>query len=420
MRISYLSVGDELLDGRVTDTNLTFTGGSVRRAGLRIHAAVTVPDVVSAIADAITRLCQSSDLVIISGGCGPTTDDVTREAIALAAGIPLVRNPEAEQRVRDKFASRGITMTDNNLRQADMPAGCTLLPSEVGTADVCMTVVEGVEVYSLPGVPREFESLFRRWVEPRIEAAEPLRTLRLTTFGIGESMLGARVEALGPPESVRIAYCAAWPTVQLELTAAPDASDALQNLYDTLQLRLRPWTVEGASPAHLLAHLLLERQWRMVTAESCTGGLIASSLTDIPGASAWFDSAWVTYANRAKLESLDVPPDLIESHGAVSAEVVEAMAVNARSRSGSDLAISVSGIAGPSGGTADKPVGSVWLALATEASTLIIGARAPARSRTAFKQFVAALAQLAACRVLQERTDEIEHWWGVQAVRVLT
>jgi nicotinamide-nucleotide amidase len=420
MRISYLSVGDELLDGRVTDSNLTFTGGAIRRAGLRIHTALSVPDVVSGIAAAVAALSLSSDIVVVSGGCGPTTDDVTREAIALAAGVPLVRNAEAEQRVREKFASRGITMTDNNLRQADMPEGCALLPSEVGTADVCMTRVTGAEVYSLPGVPREFESLFRRWVEPRIQAQEPLRTLRLTTFGIGESMLGARVEALAPPESVRIAYCAAWPTVQLELTAAPDASDALNHLYDKLLLRLSPWTFEASSPAHELAQLLVAQQLRMVTAESCTGGLVASSLTDVPGASAWFDSAWVTYANRAKIESLDVPPELIESHGAVSAEVVEAMARNARRRSGADLAISVSGIAGPSGGTADKPVGTVWLALTTEASTLIIGARAPARSRTAFKQFVAALAQLAACRVLQGRTDEIDHWWGVQSVRVLT
>lgn len=415
MRITYLAVGDELLDGRVTDTNLTFTGGCIRRLGLRLQAALTVPDVVSLIVDAVQQLAQTSDIVIVSGGCGPTTDDVTREAIALAAQVPLTRHAEAEDRLRTKFATRGLTMTENNLRQADLPRHCTLLPSEVGTADACMTQVAGAAVYSLPGVPREYESLFRRWIEPSIQATEPLLTLRLTTFGIAESVLGARVESQPPGDGVRIAYCAAWPTVQVEMTAAPKTADALKTLHATLQVQLRPWLIEAASPAQLLALLLIERQWRMVTAESCTGGLMASSLTDLAGASAWFDSAWVTYANRAKIESLGVPEALLEAHGAVSAEVVEALARNARTQSRSDLAIAISGIAGPSGGTADKPVGTVWIAIATEASMLIVGATVPARGRIAFRQSVSALALLAACRVLQGRPDDIRRWGGVQS-----
>lgn len=420
MRITYLAVGDELLDGRVTDTNLTFTGGCIRRAGLRLQAAQCVPDVVSLIADAVQQLARTSDMVLVSGGCGPTTDDVTREAIAAAAQVPLTRHAEAEARLRDKFASRGLTMTENNLRQADLPASCTLLPSEVGTADACVTRVADADVYSLPGVPREYESLFRRWIEPRIQAAEPLHTLRLTTFGIAESVLGARVEFHQPGDAVRIAYCASWPTVQVELTAAPDTTDALNIFYESLRSQLQPWVIEATSPAHLLAQLLTERHWQMVTAESCTGGLIASSLTDIPGASAWFDSAWVAYANRAKIESLGVPEALIETHGAVSAEVVQALATQARLRSRTDLSIAISGIAGPGGGTTEKPIGTVWIAIATEASTLVVGARVPSRGRIAFRQSVSALAVLAACRVLQGRVSDIEHWWGVQRVHVLT
>ena len=420
MRITYLAVGDELLDGRVTDTNLTFTGGCIRRSGLRLQAALTVPDLVPSIVDAIRQLAQTSDIVLVSGGCGPTTDDVTREAIALAAQVPLTRHAEAEDRLRKKFASRGLTMTENNLRQADLPRHCTLLPSEVGTADACMTQVAGAAVYSLPGVPREYESLFRQWIEPRIQATDPLLTLRLTTFGIAESVLGARVESEQPGDAVRIAYCATWPTVQIEMTAAPDTADALKILHDTLQVQLQPWIIEASSPAKLLALLLTERQWHMVTAESCTGGLIASSLTDIAGASAWFDSAWVTYANRAKIESLGVPEALLEAHGAVSAEVVQELARQARAQSRTDLAIAVSGIAGPGGGTPEKPIGTVWIAIETEASTLIIGARVPARGRIAFRQSVSALALLAACRVLQGRPDDIERWWGVQRVWSLT
>ncbi len=415
MRIAYLAIGNELLDGRVQDTNQVFTGRSLRDHLHTLQSAMVVPDDPVRIADVITLLSRDHDLLIVSGGAGPTSDDVTRASMARASGVPLVRDRDAELRLREKFARFGVEMPENNLRQVDFPAGSVIHPNRHGTADGCELLSGGCRIFSFPGVPREFEALLQQVVLPLLSRADR-RRWSATLLGIGESHLARLVEELQPDSSVAVSYRASTPYVHLELTAGP-ASAEMDRLTTALPPMLSAWQLDHGGAAGHLVELLRTRGQRVSTAESCTGGLAASLLTDVPGASEVFDSGWVTYADDVKTRQLGVEVDLLTTEGAVSRPVVEAMAAGALNRSGADVAVALSGIAGPGGGTESKPVGTVWIAvMSRHGSGVVFRAVLRRRSRQMFKHHAAVLALMAASRVVLERAADVGSWWGVEEV----
>jgi nicotinamide-nucleotide amidase len=415
MKIAYLAIGNELLDGRIQDTNQTFTGRALRDRLVSLRTACVVPDDPVQIADAVRSLSANHDLLILSGGAGPTSDDVTRASMALAAGVELVRNAEAEQRLRAKFARFGVSMPENNLKQVDFPDGAVVLPNRGGTADGCELQLGDCRVFSFPGVPREFEALLTEFVLPAISTPERERWSR-TLLGIGESHLAGLVDALTPLPSVSISYRASTPYVHLELSSNT-GNEELARVTNALSISLAPWLIQGADAADQLAKLLQSRGMSVATAESCTGGLVASFLTDVAGASAVFHSGWVTYANDVKHRELGVLLETLEAHGAVSREVVSQMASGALSRSGADLSVALSGIAGPGGGSDEKPTGTVWIAVQSRhGAGVVLRAWLKRRDRRTFKHHAAVMALMAAARTIEGRTTDIHQWWGVEEV----
>jgi nicotinamide-nucleotide amidase len=416
--LACLSVGHEVLDGRVQDTNAPRVGALCRSRGLTLREIRTVPDELDAIATAIRDLARIADLVVISGGCGPTTDDLTREAMARAAGVPLVEDPGTVARLEAFFAGRGWPMPANNLRQAAFPAGARILQSEVGTADACLLTLDGTPVVSLPGVPREFEALLAQWVVPMLPEVPARARRSWCLMGAGESAVGAAVEGLGLPPALAVSYRASWPTVHVELSTDADGEQRLlEEAGARVDDALAPWRIGGSDPADALIRGLTAQGMRVALAESCTGGLLAAALIERPGASAWVERGWVTYANAAKVEALGVPWQLIETAGAVSGEVAAAMADGALARSMADMALSVTGIAGPEGGSADKPVGTVWFGLAFRDRVWTLRARLGRRSREAVRRGSAALAMAWGALALEGRPEALRSWSMVEDLR---
>ena len=422
--IEMICIGDELLDGRTREGNAAWLGGRLRALGHALERVTLVADEPALVAAVVREAAARSALVVTSGGLGPTLDDRTRAALADAAGVAVREDAAALERLEEKYRARGREMAPANARQAAFPANATVLPSDVGTADAFATPVAGVDVISLPGVPREFTALAERYVLPRLAAARPRRWRKLYTFGKGESALAGIVEALALDPRLRITWSAHLPIVDIELSCDHEDAGGLDEASFEAQVArareaLRPWAFETDTRRvnGALAAALAHANARVATVESCTGGLIARELTDVPGASAWFDRGWITYSNEAKAREVGVPVALLERHGAVSAEVAAAMATGARARAGVTLAVSSTGIAGPTGGSAAKPVGTVYLAAAMETGTVVVHAHIAGRSRDAFRTIVAELAQLIALRCLQGAADDLRALEGVVSLQ---
>jgi nicotinamide-nucleotide amidase len=370
MRVEVLTIGSELLRGDVVDLNGAWLGRRLRATGIDVGRRVTVPDDETQIRAAIDDALERAGAVICSGGLGPTTDDRTREAAAAAFGAALHSDEGVLDSIRARFAARGISMPDINRRQAQVPAGARVLPNRHGTAPgLLLEDARGLAVL-LPGVPHEFERLVdeivipllhERWAGrlPRIDRAV------LRTTGISESQLMEAVHDLvAPAAPVQVGFLPHVAGVDVHLTAHQDAP-ALERAGAAFRTRLAPWVyAEGeVDLAGCVGLALLERGWMLAVAESCTGGLIGQQVTAVPGSSAWFVGGWITYADAAKVRDLGVDPETLAHDGAVSEGVARQMAASARRRAGVECALAVTGIAGPGGGTPDKPVGTVWIAV---------------------------------------------------------
>ncbi|ACH40620.1 molybdopterin-binding domain nicotinamide nucleotide amidohydrolase, putative [Citrifermentans bemidjiense Bem] len=373
MRVAVLSIGDELLSGEVVDTNASHIADRLFQAGGRVERHLTVPDDAEAIASALTELGARSDAVIVTGGLGPTPDDLTAEAAARAAGTELELSSEALDHL-ERFAQR-ITgeLHPANRRQALLPKGCRLIPNPLGTALGFVVRIGQADCFFMPGVPYEMERMLEETVLPeltgRFEAGWQRVTLKL--FGIAEAAIAELLEGAIPEGSpVQLAYCVKFPEIHLILRATASDAPFLQQAAGELRQRLSAYLFaeDREEMDDRLALLLRESGLTLALAESCTGGMIAARITAVAGSSAYFLEGNVTYSNEAKTRMLQVPAPLIAEHGAVSAEVARAMAVGAREAAGSDLALSVTGIAGPDGGTPEKPVGTVYLALVDQGS----------------------------------------------------
>ena len=387
MEVEIVTIGNELLNGDLADTNTARLATFLRARGIAVAAAQTVPDVEGAIVGALRLAGERAQLVLVSGGMGPTEDDLTMEAAALVAGRPLVEDAGTLARLRARFEARGYPFTPNNARQARAPEGAAVLENPVGTAPCVRLEACEATYFFFPGVPHELARLADDYLGPWLAeraGARPYRSVKLKTFGKTESQVATMLEALPRDPRLHVAYRAHFPEIQVSFHATePDAAAA-----DALLAAARDGAREALGdivftedPAVELAEAVgqaLVRAGRtLAAAESCTGGLVGKLCTDVAGSSAWYLEGAITYSNAAKSRQLGVPEALIAAHGAVSEEVARAMAEGMRERSGADYALAITGIAGPSGGTPDKPVGTIHFALAGPEGTSHVHRRLP-------------------------------------------
>ncbi len=374
MRIEVINTGSELLLGGTLNTHAAWFGRELFALGLRIARQTTVPDG-EPIREAMAEAVERADVLLVTGGLGPTSDDLTREITAEVLGIELITDEAALRSIGDFFAHRGRPMAQANLKQALVPVGADVLPNPNGTAPGVyvpprLNGRSNCAVFLLPGPPRELYPMFHAEVVPRLRALSGIEippgmlTLRFT--GIGESDFHQGIDdRLARIAGLEFGYCAHIGEVELRLIGTPEAIGAARNIAaGTFHKNLI--SEDGSTMEETVVRLLKQQSLTLATAESCTGGLIASRITDVPGASTVFTQGFVTYANSAKIALLGVSPADLETHGAVSEPVVRQMAEGALKISGADVAVAISGIAGPDGGTPEKPVGTAWLGLAAK------------------------------------------------------
>ena len=382
MKAQILAIGTELAIGQAVDTNSAWLAQQLAAAGVHTARHVTVADDLADITGAIREAAATAELVLISGGLGPTADDLTRDALAAALGVELVFNPTSYEQIEAYFAERKRAMHEKNRVQAMIPDGATPIENPRGTAPGIRATLGRAAIFVMPGVPSEMKAMFARDVLPAIGAmggaGEVIVQRILRTFGMAESELGEKiVDLMKRGRNPAVGTSAADLIISVRINAHGRTADEAAALAerDVAAVRERIGTYvfgEGEDELQTAVARLLIEQGRAVSAvESCTGGLVAKRLTDVSGSSAYFMQSFVTYSNEAKSRLLEIPPELIASHGAVSEPVARAMAENCRRLSDTDYALSVTGIAGPTGGTPDKPVGLVFVALATAGRTVV-------------------------------------------------
>jgi competence/damage-inducible protein CinA-like protein len=369
-RVQLLLTGNEIMSGDTVDSNSAMIAKRLDELAIGIYRKVTVGDDPELLKQELATMTANADLVIVNGGLGPTVDDLTAEILAAVAKVAIEEHPKAVAHLEQWCAGRNLALNAANLKQAMLPAGCRIVDNPIGSAVGFEMTINTCRVICTPGVPSELAAMLDLIVASLAEQREqPVERdiLRLQTFGLGESSAQQIISDNIPdwPQEVELGFRAGAPQMEIKLSvnsaAALPARDhcraQLEDLFGDHVIG------EGDTLlAESVLELLRQRGETLTTAESCTGGLIASMLTRIPGSSDGFHAGFVTYANDIKQAVLDVPAQTLDTHGAVSEEVVQAMALGALEKSGANHAIAVSGIAGPGGGTEDKPVGTVWLA----------------------------------------------------------
>lgn len=377
MKATIVTIGDEILIGQIVDTNSVSIAKRLNSIGITIAEKLSIGDSKEAIVSTLERVMSSSDVVIITGGLGPTKDDITKHTLAEMFGSKLVYNDTEGEHVRALLARRGIEFTELNRGQAMLPECCTVLHNAHGTAPgMWFDTTEGGVVVSLPGVPFEMEHLMEDEVIPRLQSRFELRSIvhrTLITRGIPESILAQRISSWEDalPDYLHLAYLPAPNVVRLRLSAydvdKEQASREIESRFNDLREIIGDNIVgyEGSSVEAQLHDILTKRGKTLAVAESCTGGMIASKFTAMAGASTYFRGGVVAYANEVKRDILGVRMEDIECFGAVSEVVALEMAEGVRRITGADYAIATTGIAGPTGGSKHKPVGTVWMAIAT-------------------------------------------------------
>ncbi|MGE5692576.1 MAG: competence/damage-inducible protein A [Candidatus Zixiibacteriota bacterium] len=375
MKAEVITVGNELLSGVTLDTNSAYLSEKLSELGIIVTRRTTVPDEVEPIAEAVEEARRRAGFVIITGGLGPTHDDVTKKALARVLGKPLVLHEEILKKVEERFRWRGEKMPLVNQNQALLPSGARWFANNHGTAPGILIEEGGKRLVALPGVPKEMKGIFEEEVIPYLReifsSAPSVLRRRLRTTGIAESALYEKIQRVIPEgEGLHFAFLPSYYGVDLRLEVFGREREESENiLYEKLD-KIRPLLgdflyAEGeTSMEEVVGQLLLKGKKRLAAAESCTGGLVTKRITDVPGSSDYFERGVVTYANEAKHELLGVPQKLLKTVGAVSPEVAERMAKGVRKLAKVDIGIGVTGIAGPGGGSVEKPVGLTYIALA--------------------------------------------------------
>lgn len=366
-----VTIGTEILLGDLVDTNTTWLSRRLAALGVGIYRHTTIGDNRERIIGALRDAAARADLVITTGGLGPTSDDLTNECLAVLTGREMVEYPQAREHVDEMFRKFGRKPTSSNYKQALFPKGTELIPNPLGTAMGALLDTDGTLFATLPGVPSEMKRMFADTLEPLIQSRSDGSIVSRTLWfaGIGESALAEKVQDFLDATDPTVAPLAGQGKVRLRITtraATPEEAEAkIAPVEKEILSRVGEFffgeddeTLESA-----VGRLLGERGATVALAESCTGGLLAKRLTDVPGSSAYFVEGLVTYSNESKERLLGVPRELIEEHGAVSEPVARKMAEGARALAGSDYGLSVTGVAGPGGGTEEKPVGLVYVGI---------------------------------------------------------
>jgi nicotinamide-nucleotide amidase len=377
-RAAILSTGDELTTGKVVDTNSNYLADKLVEAGVEVAAVLTVGDVAERIIWAWQQAIEKADVIISTGGIGPTADDLTTELVAKIAGVDLFFSEEVAENIRRLFASLKRPMPENNLKQAKFPRGAEIIANHLGTAPgyrLDLNTAHGKKhLIILPGVPRELKPMMEETVLPWLRKIRGTDDIFLTrafqTFGISESGLDEAVKGTVSDEEGRLAFRASFPQISLKVTVRgkPNEVEArLEELSNRIRARVGSYVYgEGdVTMEEVVGKLLKEKGKTLAIAEACSGGLVSHRVTNVPGSSAYYLGTVVAYADTAKTKLLGVKPETLQLHGAVSAETTREMAVGVRERLGADIGVAVTGIAGPGGGMPEKPVGLAYLALSS-------------------------------------------------------
>lgn len=380
MQVEIITIGDELLIGQVVDTNSAWMGEQLNLIGLRVVQITSISDQREHILKALEQAAGRAEIILITGGLGPTSDDITKPTLAEYFQSPMVFHPEVLKEVERMFASRGLPVTELNRKQAEVPACATVMPNHNGTAPGMWFEKDGRFYVSMPGVPYEMKGIMTDYILPRLTklfVGQAIYHKTILTQGMGESMLAARIEdwEKALPRNIRLAYLPQPGMVRLRLTGAGMDLETVKNQVEEQVQKLISLIGELVFGYNedkfemIIGRLLKEQGATLSTAESCTGGYLAHLITSVPGSSDYYHGSIIAYQNRLKQALLGVPEAILKAYGAVSREVVIAMAEGARKKLGTDYALSTSGIAGPDGGTAEKPVGTCWIALASPTGT---------------------------------------------------
>ena len=382
MKIGILTIGNELTNGRTADTNSSFIAREINLQGWQVEIMMSVSDDFDTIKTRLHYLLSFTDAVICTGGLGPTADDITTAAVAKAFDLPLFTDEKVLTYLKEIFVRFNLHWTENNAKQALFPQGAEVIPNPVGTAAGFALPIKDKLVFVIPGVPSETQRILPEGVIPVLRRyfPQPVQHMVKQTikmFGLGEATVDEKLadfnfEAIG----VSVGFYPVFPENHLVLIARSDSQEEAQNnlqkAQDEVTARLKDNIFAYGEQAleEIIAACLTEKKLTIAVAESCTGGLIANRLTDVSGSSVYFEQGLVIYSNKAKVSLLAVPAEIIEKYGAVSEETARLMAEGVRKLAGTDLGLSSTGIAGPTGGSKEKPVGTVYVALADRSQTV--------------------------------------------------
>jgi len=391
MKACIISIGNELLSGQTVDTNAAWLSGKLLEMGIATIGSWTVPDEQLRIVAAIRQASQDGELILVTGGLGPTDDDLTRQAVAAYLDVALEFQPELLTQISDFFENRGKKMAPNNRSQAYIPAGSTVLDNPIGTAPGFWACKDAIYLAIMPGVPAEMKRMFTDQVMPRIEHFVEGTTIvsgKLRCFGAGESDIALKLGDLMKRGRNPLINCTCGSgEIVLHIIATAEDKKTAQAMIEKDKRLLREclgdWVYgeDEQTLAAVVGNLLRAGHKTIALAESCTGGLLSQILTDIPGASDYVRAGWVTYSNEAKIGQLGVSEEVIADFGAVSEPVAHMMAQQAVQKSGADVAVAITGIAGPGGGTAPKPVGLVYIGVVVDGDCKVTECRFPPANR---------------------------------------
>jgi len=381
MKASIITIGDELLIGQTIDTNSAWMGAELSKSGFDVYRITSVHDRREDILYALNEALGKTDVALVTGGLGPTSDDITKQTICEFFNTHLVSDDEVLRMIQNMMSRRNFPMNENNRRQAEVPASCRVLKNAVGTAPGMWFEKDGTIYIFMPGVPFEMKHLMNEYVLPELNKRFKSQIIihrNIMTYGISEAQLAENLTDFeaGLPDNIKLAYLPALGIIKLRLTGTGTEKESILNKVNDQVVKLYktiPKLIYGENEESfemVIGKLLKANNKTVCTAESCTGGQIAHMITSIPGSSAYFKGSVVAYANSVKTDLLGVSQDSINSYGAVSEQVVKEMASGARILLKTDYAVATSGIAGSDGGTQEKPVGTIWIAIATEKGTV--------------------------------------------------
>ena len=385
MKAEIISIGDELLIGQVLNSNQAFIAEKLNSVGVFADRMMTVGDNEQEILDAFQKAFTTHDVVTVTGGLGPTHDDITRAVICKFFNTDLVLNNEALENVKNIFARRNVSPRKVNEDQALVPRDCTVIQNRFGTAPGYFFERDSKFFIVMPGVPYEMKAMMDDFVLPFLKKQNTglvIRHLTLKTTGIAESFLAEQIgdvkNLFSPNSGITLAFLPSPLGVRLRITAKAKSVDEAEHIIRDVESKLRSkaekyiYVSGDRELEEVIGALLKERKLTLAIAESCTGGLIADRITNISGSSEYFERGMITYSNKSKIHELGVPSDFIRQYGAVSRQVAEAMAFSIRTKSNADIGISTTGIAGPTGGSAEKPIGLVWIGYSDKDETFAL------------------------------------------------